>query len=223
MTKLTFTILMILMSISCNIHQKNTTQNNAYDTLQKERIIPYHEDSSVHHSRQQLFLRNFGNLMGLPSIFNGVNGVYIRIWLWDSKTKYVININSDYVNDESEVLAFNTKKIDSSEYVIIHKEWRNLKPKSGWQDFFAAIEKYKITTLQSGKSAKEQKDFLTHMAYIQFEVAQPGQYRFYEYLEPSFYRYVDKGSNNIYEFLKYYDKEMNVQLYNPAKDLFEKP
>ena len=61
------------------------------------------------------------------------------------------------------------------------------------------------------------------MAYVQFEIAQLNHYRFYEYLEPSYYRYVDTGSRNVYEFLEYFNREMGVQVYNPAQNLFVKP
>lgn len=52
-------------------------------------------------------------------------------------------------------------------------------------------------------------------SYVQFEIAQYNKYRYYEYLEPSYFKNIDKGSYNVYQFLNFFNKEMNVPVYRP--------
>jgi hypothetical protein len=207
------------MLISCNGDKNNANANIS----QHEKIIPYREDSIVKNDRQQLYLKNVGETIGLPLISNGKDGLYIRIWIWGFRQNYVVNISKGQKGSECLIVQFSGKKIDSNEYLVIHKQWDNLIPKSGWKIFFDTLEMYQIPVMKSGKRYEDQTDFLTHMTYIQFEIAQLNHYRFYEYLEPSYYRYVDTGSRNVYEFLEYFNREMGVQVYNPAQNLFVKP
>jgi hypothetical protein len=199
-------------------------------------VIPYHEDSSLHamlsqkfrfnldssvlEKQDQLFLQNIERNIGLPGMTNKGEGLYIRIWVWDvekggQSRDYIINIAKNYSNKECSVIEFTGKTIDNSDYIIIHNVWENLTPKSGWNKFFETIDKYQIPSMKSGKSYKNQTEFLTKMAYVQFEIVNRNAYRFYEYLEPSFYRHTDTGSNNVYQFLKYFNDEMKVHIYNP--------
>ena len=216
-------VIIYLMPLLCCAQKSNVQKKPKAATIQKEKLILYHEDSSVQHTRQQLFLQNLGRIMELPTLSSGKNGLYIRVWLWNAKKKYVIDISENEPTNKCHIVEFNSKKIDSNEYIAIHHEWKNLKPKSGWSNFFSTLKKYQIVTMESGKSAKEQRDHLTDMAYIQFEISQLGQYRFYEYLEPSYYRYVEAGAMNVYQFLNYFNKEMDLPVYKPADNAFAKP
>jgi hypothetical protein len=82
---------------------------------------------------------------------------------------------------------------------------------------------HQIPTMKSGKTFKELAGDMSGMSYIQFEIAQSGQYRFYEYVKPFFFRYVDAASNNMYSFLEYFNEQMSVQVYTPRKAFFLDP
>jgi hypothetical protein len=58
---------------------------------------------------------------------------------------------------------------------------------------------------------------------VNFEIARPNEYRFYEYLQPEFYRYVDENSRIVNDFLKYLNAEMNLNVYTPDEKLFAEP
>jgi hypothetical protein len=219
-----------IMGIVCLLYapsvvcQTERLEESALDSIKTGKIIHYHEDAYVHHTRQELFLRNFANVIGLPPIFNGVKGVYIRIWLWNGNGSYVINIRSDSSHNKCSIVELGVYNKDSSHCCVILNVWKDINPQSGWPNFMDSLNKYQIFTLKSGKTYEEHKDnVLTTMSYVQFEIAEPHSYRFYEYLEPSFYRFVEAGSQDVYEFLEFFNKEMNVQVYNPAKKLFEEP
>jgi hypothetical protein len=192
------------------------------DTVPVEKIILYTEDLSVHHTRQQMFLGNLSKIMGLPSLHEKTDELFIRIWLWDFGEHYVIDISKNGSQYTCSALSWNSKKIDSNDYVIIHKEWPILIPKSGWNLFFKTLNKYQILKLKSGLSFEQHTGHLTQSSYVQFELEERGSYRYYEYLEPSYYRFVEKGSNKVYSFLKYFDQQMNIDAYMPPENLFER-
>jgi len=217
-------VIITVMGFACSSHNHAALKTADSEAYQKKKKIPYYEDASVKKTRQQWFLKNLGKIMGLTFISDGKEGLYIRIWVWDSDIKYVIDISNDQLVKKCSITEFYSEKTDSSEYIVIHKEWKDLKPKSGWEKLFANVEQYQITSMKSGKIFKEQTEYdLTGGAYVQVEIAQPNQYRFYEYLNPSYYRYVNVGSNNIHKFLKYFNEQMNVKVYSPPEKIFEKP
>lgn len=190
------------------------------DTIPTEKVILYTVDSSVHHSRQQLFLRNLSKVMGLPSLHDGKHELYIRIWLWEDKPPYVLNIERRGSVKVASVLSWGSKKIDTSEYIVIYKRWPSLIPNSGWDQFLNRLNNYEIRALKGGLPT-EKYDHLTHSAYVQFEIEEAGHYRYYEYLEPSFYRLVDTGANKAYRFLKYFNRQMNLTVYSPPDIVYE--
>jgi hypothetical protein len=51
-----------------------------------------------------------------------------------------------------------------------------------------------LLTLKTGKTLDDYSQGLTGMAYVQFEVAQRDAYRFFEYLQPSYYRQIDSDA-----------------------------
>lgn len=121
------------------------------------------------------------------------------------------------------IVEFYGKKIDSTQYIAIRHEWKDITPKSGWSKFFDEINQRQIVILQSGKPPEEMGDYVTHPFYVQFEIAQGEQYRYYKYSTPFFYRYVDPGANQINEFLKFINSETGLPVYRPTEHLYQQP
>lgn len=209
--------------ISCKEYTSTLPAATYADTI--PRTILYSEDSAAKESSQEPFVTNLAKLMRLPTITNGSKELYVRIWIWDDSVKYVVNIQKDGSGGTCDIVEFNSKKIDATEFIVMHRVKQYLHPASGWDRFFKSLDQYQITTLKSGKPYKDQTDLLTHMSVVQFEIAQPGQYRYYEYLEPSYYRYVDSGSAKVDAFLEYFDKEMKTAAYSrpDGRKLFAEP
>jgi hypothetical protein len=120
-------------------------------------------------------------------------------------------------------MEFYGKKINNVQHISIRQHRTNLAPKSGWHNFFKTMHNYGITTLPPGKTSEELHHDLTGGAYIQFEVANGSNYRYFEYFQPDFFRYVDSASGHIYAFLKYINTEMNIPVYRPTEHMFEEP
>jgi hypothetical protein len=214
--------IIVMILLSCREPKNNILPNDRLDTINKERVVLYQENAAIKADRTTLFLSNLSHLIGLPNIEKGKEGMYIRIWLWDSPKKYIINISKDGESNKCHIVEYNSKRKDSTEYIVIHREWE-VKPKAGWDSCWATIEKYKIPYLKTGKSYKELEHRLTEMAYVNFEIARPNQYRYYEYLQPDFYRYVDENSRIVNDFLKYLNTEMNLNVYSPSEKLYVEP
>ncbi len=210
-------LFLFLGFISCHLNDERKIQFAELDTPKYPKILPYTEDSSIRGSRQEPFVKNLGKLMGLPLISGMNSGVYVRIWLWSGEMKYVLNISDSLKEKTCSVIKF---KGSGDSLIVIHHEWMNLIPKSGWEVFLEHSQMSEILNLQPGRPADEQRYFLTEMAYVQFEISRNGQYRFFEYYEPSFYRFIDTGSMKVYNFLKYFNREMNLNIYNPADSLY---
>jgi hypothetical protein len=189
------------------------------DTVPSPKVILYKEDTGLRHSRKQLILANLSKLMNLPSLHEGNHKLYIRIWLWEDDGRYILDIGRDLPENNASVLSWTSKKVDTNEYIEIQKHWESLVPESGWGQFFQKVNYYRIRSLE-GSASKKYSDHLTHSAYVQVEIEEAGHYRYYEYLEPSFYRLVDSGANSIYEFLRFFDRQMNLKVYNPPAAVF---
>lgn len=208
--------------LSCNEPGITDRTDNRVEVVQQERLIPYHEDATVKNDRQQLFLNNLSMIIGLPTIKNDSEGSYVRIWLWDGERKYIITISKNGSTNKCHIIEWNSTKKDTTDYILIHKAW-NVVPKSGWDNLWAVLASHRIFDLPGIRPHVKQKGHLTTMAYVQFEIARHDQYRYYEYLEPSFYRYVDEDSRTVHEFLKYLRREINYSVYAPAEQLFLEP
>lgn len=193
--------------------------------LRTKKEILYTEDSSTRSlGERERLLTNVGRLLELPAINNGTQGECVRIWIWGFKESYVINIKKDDLGSHCQIIEFLTERRDSThDFILIQDEWQNLKPKAGWDIFFKRMEEYKIPFLESGKIHLQKRGSLNHSSYVEFEIAQSNTYRFYRYLEPSYYRYVDVDSKAVYDFLQLINTEMNVKVHQFPNHLFLKP
>lgn len=194
------------------------------DTIPAEKIIPYSDDSSIRKDGKSLFLSNIAKYLQISSLKDDTKGMHIRIWIWGYHSpNYVTTIYKHGSNADCSTISWSGRQVDSARYIIVHHYWTKLMPKSGWNKFFSTLNGLGITTLEGGLSYSQHRGHLTRMSYVQFEIVENGKYRYYEYLEPSYYRYVENGSMKIYQFLKYFDREMNLNIYQTNDGLFEEP
>lgn len=207
--------------LCCNNPEEKEVITLKRDSTVLNKVIFYYEDSIIKNSRQELFVKHLGRLMELPEIEGNNADLYLRIWFWGPGNKYVVNLSKVGENYSIQIIEWHVKTADSSQYLILDRVWQNIVPRSGWKSFWASVQK--LQNYEDGKKAEELKSQLTLMSYVQFEAGQYGKYRFFEYLEPSFYRYVDSPSNKIYNFLKNLNDELNIEVYQPADSLYLSP
>jgi hypothetical protein len=177
------------------------------------RMVPYVEDSLVGNSRQQLLLQNVGKCIGLHRMPYGLANLNIRIWLWDSEKSFVVDLLDSGSVKRSYIAEITSETVDGHEHIAIHREWKDQVPVSGWDSLFSTIKKYGITKLEGGKLFEQVASKPTHGAYVQFEIARPSGYHFFEYYQPDFYRAIDPDSRKVYKFLKYLNSQLGVTAY----------
>ena len=190
--------------------------NNAFDSLKNEsrKFYLYTADSSIKNDRQTLFLNNLANLIHLQKLDNNSDSLHIRIWLWETDIKYVIDIKRNMIS----VTGINSFTVENKEYIVIRNEHNVYLNKRAQDELLNKINFYKIRELNSGKARFD----LTHSSYINFQLVDKHNYRYYEFLEPGFYRNVDTSAKKVYYFLKYINKLIGIKLYDPSTDHFKK-
>jgi hypothetical protein len=190
------------------------------DTIPKVILVPYINRPAL--PRGALFLQYLAEDMRLPVIEEKKEGLFIRIWFRCFDKSYVVNISKEGVTREVAVVEWKSQVVDRISYIAIQNKWDNLKPRDGWDSFFSTLDKFKIRTLKSGRGLMEHSENLAHSSYVQFEVEENGKYRYYEYLEPAFYRYVENDSRNVFRLLEYINQQINIKIYNPDS-LYARP
>ena len=206
------------MLLGCQVPGNEDIVTARTDTVKKELIIPYAAGIALNKASQPLFLQTFARLMQLPDITTGNSALYVRIWLWDGDKKYVVNLNA--ADNTCYIVEWNCKTIEK---LVIHRAWNNQLSKAGWNNIWEAVNKFRIAELTSGKPYKEQTHLLTEMSTVQFEIARPNSHRYYEYLQPSFYRLTDDGFGKVHAFLKYLNKELGLEVYDADEKLVVEP
>lgn len=107
---LTF-ILSILLACCQNNKDINSSISST-DTIDKEKIIPYTEDSASANSRQTPFLQNFAKVLGLRQLTTGTEGYSIRIWVWYPDSNYVVTIDNHGTDRNCQIVEFYGKEIN---------------------------------------------------------------------------------------------------------------
>lgn len=211
----------LIISIIIFSCQSNDRKNNLIADNTKK-LIPYSEDSIAKSSRKEPYLKNLSKLLGLPPIPDSNCNFYLRIWLWKKDLNFVVNINENESRKSCSVLKFRSIIKDSIPYIDTPYQKTNLNPESGWAIFYDTLDKYQIKHLGTGNIQKSQEP-MEGMAYVQFEIQQKNNFRYFDYLEPSYYRLVDSNSNNVYRFLMFLNKELKLNVYNPNTNILLDP
>jgi hypothetical protein len=207
-----------LLSILCKNKNAGNEKNQKLSRLGGLKMMPYVADSLVGDSRQHLFLQNMGKCMGLPRMPRGLSTLNIRIWLWGWEKTYVVDLLDSGSHKRCYIAEVSSEMVNGQRQIAFHREWTDLFNASGLDSLFIKAEKYGITKLEGGKLAEQLRSEITQGVYVQFEVARPSGYRFFEYYTPDFYRDVDPGSRKVYNFLKYLNKQSGLTVYDGVDD-----
>lgn len=57
------------------------------------------------------------------------------------------------------------------------------------------------------------KTDMTGLEFVEFEIAERYQYRYYEFLEPYYFKNTDSVSAKICQFFNYFNREMKTHIY----------
>lgn len=156
--------------------------------------------------------------MNLNNSIDQNSDLDLRIWIWDYE-KYVININMTKILKEIDLIKISFENIDSVESIAFQSIAKLELSQAGSDSLLRILNNYKIKTLKSGTTFRNQKRYLTHMRNVQVEIRDFETERFYQALEPSFYRKTDSTSKNLHSFLTFLKKIMKINFYDFSEKL----
>lgn len=201
----------VLLFFSCDTRKKYQMENVTLPVKENE-IIPYTENfSKANDPSGTLFIKNLANLMRLPDLHKEQSGNHLRIWVWESTKKVVLDIWASASDTTGRIIEF--KSLYRREQPFVHIQGvQELRPINGWHRLFDSLHNYKITSLPTRD--KERGGSLTEASNIEFETVQANRYSYSKFKEPGYYRNVDAGSGNVYRLLKFLEHEFAVPIYN---------
>jgi hypothetical protein len=170
----------------------------------------YTRDSSIKRKHTKSWLNEFGKLIKLHPMeeFNNSNCIRLWVWNWEKDSNYVVDIHYGGLKKISFV-QFGSHVKDSVEFIRVHHRNKSVVPKLSWDSLFLAVKMNRITALNVGR----QPTGLTHMTPVQFEITESGNYHFYQYYEPAYFRKVDSNANKIYSFLTHLNRQIGGNIY----------
>jgi hypothetical protein len=138
---MTIIFLAIIMNLTVNtsgVHEFVPSKSVSTDTIPGERLILYKEDSSIRDDRKSKYLSNVAKNLAISSLNDQKKGMYVRIWIWGYHSpNFVITIYKGSSNFGCQTVSWSGKQIDSARFIVIHRSWNNLVPKSGWNKLLA--------------------------------------------------------------------------------------
>ncbi|HTE23246.1 hypothetical protein [Flavitalea sp.] len=211
----------LCLILSCGHPDEVPQKSDIRDTVVRNKVMRYTEDSTGSANHESAFEQNLAKLLGLQPVTEGSKELSLRVWLWDEEVKYVINlerINADYSCD---LIGFNSRQTDSGEVIIIRHQVVNVEPPSGWTTVDTELKKLEKTLLT--KPYKGRPGDLTHMSYVIFELSSNNSYSYAKYLEPSYHRFVEPDAFVVHNFLKTFNRELRLKAYLPAEKMYAVP
>ena len=187
---------------------------NQPDSIPHNRLLKTTQNKKA---EDRQFLEDYALLLHLSPMKRESPGLHLRIWLWDFNKKYVIDLTYDSLKKGCVVIKHKFVVKDSIESI---KSLSYARPKSGWINLIEKMKVDHLFDMETGNIQYTANKYLTHMAYYDFEISNNGYYHYYKYLEPSYYRYVDNNSKEIFNFLEFLNTQFGVKIYDPPLKLF---
>ena len=204
--------------------KRETNSANRQPLVDSTRLaVLYSKDTSIKEERGEPHLTNIARLLCLPPINKGTNDNCIRIWFWNTPgPNYVVDIRERGEEGELDVWEFGSSVGGDS--VVRYQGKSYLLTKAIWPPFADSLRTLGIRDLPGFDSSLEKLGSVAcHGAYVNFEITSQGAYRYYEYLDPYYFRYVDESSSRIDRFLLYLNQEVEKRIYQPSYELYAKP
>ena len=180
------------------------------------RLITYSEDSLgkiVEKDNDSAFNNYVSTKMGLRGLSSGIKDFCVRVWI-NHTDRSLIDINRSNKVAEITILKWDSFHPFWGSYIKILQEKKINAIKSGWAVFFDTLYRYQIPYMKSGDIHERGIGF-SQGTSIQFEIVKDGVYRFYEYIDPGYYRCLDTNSNKVYRFLRFLNRELEDSIYKP--------
>lgn len=180
------------------------------------RAALYKDNEISRDSLKTPYLENMAEILELPKIRKGTKD-QIRIWIWGDELSHAITISKMKECYGLRLTSFHSVESDTNFYMVVQFD-NILQPVSDCAGFSDSLLKFNVWNLQSGP---RMHPGLTSYSIVQFELKKGDLYRYYDYIEPSYYRYVHATAENVYSFLKFLNREAKRELYTPHESAYK--
>jgi len=170
------------------------------------------------------YIRFFAKTLRLPEIIAGEEDTTLRIWFWQPRdTVFVLNIEKHGKTGFCHLLGFGKYRPLQRHQIVITQCSPIDAPIHGWERLFDTLRLYDIFSIPDGKPNDQLYFDLTGGGRIYVEYQQGLQYRFYSYLEPGYYQFVDSNAAKLHHILTYVQNEFSLKVYQDITFMAQTP
>jgi hypothetical protein len=153
------------------------------------------------------FLAEDAGLTGLDSLEYGYDSLQIRVWLGHSFafTHHLVTISCTNSKWQAQLISITTANVPPWKK---SRQYKAVKPKSGWTDFVKSLNGFNIVNLPHGDYDSVCFRCGADGIGYSFEIATTSTYRFYEYCNPETAHGCPEAAT-ILQFAAFLEKEFD--------------
>lgn len=165
----------------------------------------------------------FAKQLNIPNIVVGENDSTLRIWFWQGDTISVVNLEKHGTEGLGHVVSF-AESVQPPKFALaVTRCLATRTPIHGWNGLFNMLRSDNISLLPDAKPNYQLNYGMTSGGRIYIELQQGKQYRFYSYLEPSYFQFVDSNAGKLHHFLTYLQTELSLRVYQDLTRFAQTP
>jgi hypothetical protein len=165
----------------------------------------------------------FAKQLNIPNIVSGENDSTLRIWFWQGDTISVLNLEKHGTEGLGHLVSFAASVPPPKFAVTVTSCLATRTPIHGWNELFNTLRSDNIALIPDGKPNYQLNYGMTGGGRIYIESQQGKQYRFYSYLEPGYFQFVDSNAAKLHHFLTYLQNELSLRVYSDLTRFAETP
>ena len=170
------------------------------------------------------YIHFFAKQLNIPNITTSEKDTTLRIWFWQADdTIFVLNIEKHGSEGFGHLVGFGKTAPLPNYPIAITRCSPTRAPIHGWEKLLDTLRFDNIASIPDGKPNNQLYYDLTGGGRIYIEYQQGPQYRFYSYLEPGYYQFVDSNAAKLHHFLAYLQNEFSLKVYRDITFMAQPP
>jgi hypothetical protein len=220
LTAKSFSFAISILLTSCSQRQFKPSFDCSGFLVGKEiPIVDTLSDPASYHD----YIYFFAKHLHIPNIVSGENDSTLRIWFWQNDTIFVLNLEKHGPIGVGHLVSFTESGPPPKTAITISRCLTTDVPRHGWERLFDTMRFDDIALIPDGKPNYQLDYDMTSGGRIYIEYQQGVQYRFYSYLEPGYFQFVDSNAEKLHHFLIYLQNELSLSVYQDLTRFAETP
>jgi hypothetical protein len=209
-----------ILLTSCNQRQSKPSFDCARFQIGKDiPIVDTLNEVESYHD----YIYFFAKQLNIPNIISGEKDSTLRIWFWQCDTVFVLNLEKHGAVGSGHLISFARSRQRPRNSLTVTRCLSTDAPIHGWDELFNKLRSDNIALIPDGKPNDQLYFDLTGGGRIYIEFQQGNRYRFYSYLEPSYFQFVDSNAGKLHHFLTYLQNELSLSVYQDLTRLAQTP